>query len=60
MTVSVNAQGIIRTRAEEFDDFSVCKVHTNDGGVVNLFLPLGKSQAVADAINAAIAKDATE
>lgn len=60
MTLTVDFQNISAataksfTAGEFFPPFDCVKVASLNGGYVDLFLPSGTGQAVADAINAAV------
>lgn len=58
MTTTTNFQEITTARADTLEarrKFDVVKIGDGAGNIVNLFLPEGTGQAVADAINAAVA-----
>lgn len=60
MSLSINIQNITAATVQhlgggEFHQPFDCVNVINDGGYVAMFLPAGTGQAVADAINAAIA-----
>jgi hypothetical protein len=56
MTISASLQDVTRAEPENFEKFSVVRLYDaqNALSVFNLFLPAGKAEAVAEAINAAI------
>jgi hypothetical protein len=56
MTISASLQDVTRAEPHKFDGFSLVQLYDaqNATPVFNLFLPVGKAEAVAEAINAAI------
>ena len=56
MTISASLQNVTRAEAQNFANFSVVQLYDAENAmpVFNLFLPVGKAEAVAEAINAAI------
>ena len=54
MSIMVDVQHIKSAKPRELDGFSTVKVSTA-AGMVTLYFKPGKAQAVADAINAALA-----
>lgn len=59
MTATTNFQKITTARADTLETsrkFDVVGIRDGAGNIVSLFLPESTGQAVADAINAAVAK----
>ena len=56
MAIYASLQRATRAEAQNFDGFSVVQLYDAESAtsVFNLFLPVGKAEAVAEAINAAI------
>ena len=56
MAISASLQGVTRAEPENFEKFSFVRLYDAENAmpVFNLFLPVGKAEAVAEAINAAI------
>jgi hypothetical protein len=56
MTISASLQDVTRAEPANFENFSIVRLYDaqNALSVFNLFLPEGKAEAVAEAINAAI------
>lgn len=55
--ITVDVMHIKSADASEFDRFSIARIRFQDSNLVAIFLPAGKAQAVADAINAALLPD---
>jgi hypothetical protein len=56
MTISASLQDVTRAETQNFANFSVVQLYDAENAlpVFNLFLPVGKAETVAEAINAAI------
>ena len=56
MTISASLLDVTRAEPANFENFSIVGLYDaqNATPVFNLFLPVGKAEAVAEAINAAI------
>ena len=65
MTVSASIQRIISAKHDHYKGlhhapFDAVKIISEAGGYIDLYLPAGTGLAVADAINAAVARDVQE